>query len=330
MDRPRAASVRARPGRRKLLPLQRKASQIGAALLFFLAAGILLRFAGDGICGLFARGASLANPAGTPDFAVELIRLGILLISLGLPILFLRYLCRPTSSEKGLLLRVDENAVTVWVTLFLPVIVAAIFCSSFLRFSLGFLFSFSPPAAAVLPAGGFALLLSFFNICALPAFFEELLFRGCIQGALLPYGQRFAILTASVLFTLLHADVSQLPGTFFLSYFLGWAAAATGGCALSITLHLIYNSTSFLLAYTGQHMMQAAAPMLGIILLVLYLMIGLFFFVRLRRKNALPARPTRVKDPRNRQSRAELLLTTPVFLVCLLSLLAYWILRQLL
>lgn len=325
------SSVRRKDGRRHPQPLQRKAAQIGAALLLFLFSGISLRFAGDAVCGLIARGASLSNPAGVPAFAAELIRLGILLISLGLPLLFLRYGCRLPPSEGGRLLRrVNNETAAVWVGLFLPVIVAATFLSSLLHFLLDYFFSFSPSAAAAVPEGGFALFLSFLSICVLPAFFEELLFRGCIQATLQPYGQRFAVLTASLLFTLLHANVLQLPSTFLLSYFLGWAAVAGGSCTLSMVLHFIYNGTSFLLTYTGQHMMQAAGPMLGVILLVLYLTVGLFALVRLRRLGRLPKRLERVADPRNRQSRAELLLTTPVFFACLAALLAYWFLLQLL
>ncbi|MDO5601603.1 MAG: type II CAAX endopeptidase family protein [Oscillospiraceae bacterium] len=330
MAKPGAAYAPRKTKSKRPAPLQRKAAQIGAALLLFLGTGLLLRFAGDGICGLIAKGASLSNPAGVPGFAVELIRLCILFVSLGLPLLFLRYACGLPLCENGSpLRRVNGETAAVWTGLFLPVIVAAVFLSSFLRFLLQSVFSAAPASGMSVPEGGFALFFSFLTVCALPAFFEELLFRGCIQTAFLPYGPRFAVLTTSLLFTLLHADVTQLPGTFLLSYFLGWAAAATGGYALSMTLHLLYNGTAFILTYTGQHMMQAAGPMLAVILLVLYFMIGLSVFFTLRRSGRLPAGLARVKDPRNRQSRLELLLTSPGFSISLLALVAYWVLRQL-
>lgn len=54
---------------------------------------------------------------------------------------------------------------------------------------------------------------------------EELIFRGAIQHYLMPYGKRFAILLAALLFGLMHSNIAQLPVAMLVGLLLGYIAA---------------------------------------------------------------------------------------------------------
>lgn len=102
----------------------------------------------------------------------------------------------------------------------------------------------------LLPANGFlVIVLNVLMFVILPAFLEEIYFRGMIQKVItnisgLPH---FAVVLTSVLFALIHGN---LPG--FLAYFvmglvLGYLLYFTGNLKYSIIFHLLNNGLSLLL-----------------------------------------------------------------------------------
>ena len=81
-------------------------------------------------------------------------------------------------------------------------------------------------------------------------FFEELIFRGAVMGALRRYGDNFAILFSSLLFGFYHAIFLQIPFGFVMGLIFGYAASRWS-LRLSIVLHIIVNGLSVLLSDTG-------------------------------------------------------------------------------
>ncbi len=84
--------------------------------------------------------------------------------------------------------------------------------------------------------------------------YEEVLYRGIVQQALVGAGMRRwpAILTTSVLFSLVHlgtVPLHALPLLFVLSIGFGWAYEKTGRLSASITMHAAFNLTNLLLAW---------------------------------------------------------------------------------
>ncbi len=85
--------------------------------------------------------------------------------------------------------------------------------------------------------------------------YEEVLYRGIVQQALVGAGMRRwpAILTTSVLFTLVHlgpvTSADGLLALFVLSIGFGWVYEKTGRLSASIVMHAAFNLANLLLAW---------------------------------------------------------------------------------
>jgi len=97
-------------------------------------------------------------------------------------------------------------------------------------------------------------LVVFFVMATLgAAFFEELLFRGMLYNTLRRYlGGATSALCAALLFALSHGIWSQVLGLFFLALVLTWLYDYTGRMVANMTLHLVNNLVSLVLALYAQ------------------------------------------------------------------------------
>ncbi|MFQ5844280.1 MAG: lysostaphin resistance A-like protein [Planctomycetota bacterium] len=77
-----------------------------------------------------------------------------------------------------------------------------------------------------------------------PAVFEELGFRGLLQGRLgAIHGRNGAILLQGAAFALAHGITIGLPFHFFGGFYLGWLRARSDSLYPCMLVHLVYNST---------------------------------------------------------------------------------------
>ncbi len=284
------------------------ANLIGMTVLVYLALSSLLHT---------ALAALLEGQAGIPAWGAALANCAVTAVDLALPTLCLRRWAAPLGLPPLRPQRPQRPLVLIGVPLFLCFTTLCGVVANLVRIPLG-LGGYVPPEAARLPEGG-ALALSFLSICLIPAVGEELLFRGTIQKLLSPYGGWFSILVSSLFFTLLHADLSQLPSIFAMSLFLGYAAAVSGNVSGSILLHFANNTSSFLLLWSRQQMDATNAVAFSAALFTVYFAAGLLALAALVRRGGLrrlPRYPTR----KNRMGRSERILSAPFFTFTLLLL----------
>ena len=78
----------------------------------------------------------------------------------------------------------------------------------------------------------------------IPAFFEELVFRGLILTNLLPYGRAFAIVVSAVIFGAIPGTVTQILFATLAGVVLGWIYVETGSIWCGIFVHFINNLVS--------------------------------------------------------------------------------------
>ncbi len=78
----------------------------------------------------------------------------------------------------------------------------------------------------------------------IPAFFEELVFRGLILTNLLPHGRTFAIIVSGIIFGAVHGTVSQILFATLAGIVLGWVYVETGSIWCGIFVHFINNLVS--------------------------------------------------------------------------------------
>ncbi len=83
--------------------------------------------------------------------------------------------------------------------------------------------------------------LLFISTAVVPALCEELLFRGAIFSALLPYGKTTAVLVSAVLFGLMHQNIAQIFYTTMAGVVLGVLCARSGSIWAGVLLHFFNN-----------------------------------------------------------------------------------------
>lgn len=88
---------------------------------------------------------------------------------------------------------------------------------------------------------GYNFILDVIKIAIIPAFCEELLFRGLVLDRLSKFGRLKAMVISSLLFSLMHQHPAQLIYAFILGMFLGYMALESGSIWGGIVLHFINN-----------------------------------------------------------------------------------------
>lgn len=190
-------------------------------------------------------GASLQNPAGISQTAATFLRMGISALALAAPFLLLRVLALPKGQ-----LAVKRASKLLWSKLFL-LFWCFVVAGNLLAGFLGRLEQDLAPRVQ-LPAGAGQLILVWLAVCLLPAVGEELLFRGLLQGWLVPYGPLTAIVGQAVLFALLHGRASACVSALFGGLAFGLCAYYSQSVYPGMVFHL-YNNT---LAFSGQYTQQ--------------------------------------------------------------------------
>jgi membrane protease YdiL (CAAX protease family) len=97
----------------------------------------------------------------------------------------------------------------------------------------------------------FEMLLVIITISVVPAFCEEFMFRGYIQGSfafkIKPY---FAALITAIFFALYHLNPYGLIPLAVLGFYFGFAAYKSQSLVIPITLHFLNNFSAIMLYYT--------------------------------------------------------------------------------
>lgn len=174
------------------------------------------------------------------------------------------------------------------------------------------------------------LLLSLFVMALVPAFCEELLFRGAILTNLLPFGKGTAILISSLAFALMHQNMAQFLYAFCAGILLGVLYERTGSIWNCMILHFCNNASSFvstvLLQRLGEETGNAVLATLDCILFLLGLIAIVSFVFLLSKKpnlregifgRSLPAGDGYVAQPISARRSLRLLLVSPfgIFLI---------------
>lgn len=118
-------------------------------------------------------------------------------------------------------------------------------------------------------------LLYIFSSTVIPAFSEELFFRGLILNQLRKYGSIFAILMSSLLFSLYHMSMPQMVFTFFMGLALGAVMLRTHNIWAVMLIHALTNGVDLL----NSHLISVLGYSAGIA--VKYSIIALFFLLGL-------------------------------------------------
>ncbi|MBP3919722.1 MAG: CPBP family intramembrane metalloprotease [Clostridia bacterium] len=102
-----------------------------------------------------------------------------------------------------------------------------------------------------LPQTPLRIFLYFISSVILPAFVEEMIFRGYILHLLLPHGKTFAILVSAVLFGLMHLYLPQLLYATIAGVLIGYFVVVGESLWIGILIHAVNNLFAFLFEMAG-------------------------------------------------------------------------------
>lgn len=115
-------------------------------------------------------------------------------------------------------------------------------------------------------SGGFLYnLFTFISVVILAPIFEELVFRGTILQVLSKYNKVFAILVTSLLFGLLHLNMTQAVPAFFMSLILCYMCLKTDSLLVTILAHAGNNLLALMSVYSDNFVLITVVIMAFVI-----------------------------------------------------------------
>ena len=139
------------------------------------------------------------------------------------------------------------------------------------------------PASSIVITNVGEFVLFTFLVGLLPAFFEEIFFRGLMLGGLKRTGTIFSVLLVGLCFSLYHASLSQLIYQFIYGVVLSYLAKKSGSVIPAMIAHFINNA--LVLTLTFFFKMTDAVTTEYLIAIGILLLYGAFLILYFYRKN---------------------------------------------
>ena len=108
-----------------------------------------------------------------------------------------------------------------------------------------------------------------------PAFLEEMVFRGAILQPLRRFGDGFAIVVSSVLFSLSHLNLYQIPNAFIMGLLMGYFVVRSGSLWAGIIIHFVNNGVAALFEYFSGLVTPFGGYLMSCLLYIFYLGAGI-------------------------------------------------------
>lgn len=297
---------------------------IGASMLLFVLLSQVVRYAGLGILGLIFP--PLEGQVSYPEWAYGIYAILLPPLSFVLPYLLIR---KNSKNEKlHVHLALGRIPLGILVSLFLGIVILINVLTAMINSIIVGAFGLPLAGGVSLPATFIGRLLYFIAVCVFAPFFEELLFRGAIQGVLRGWGRGFAILISTVLFTLLHTNLMDLLSVFLLSLVLGYTKEITGSVLPCIILHGANNIYTFIGLLIRQEYQSVSG--LGVVFWITMAVFAMFFAALWAVRTRKMGNKFFLKKKQHTESfwkRLVLFLKVPLFTVGVVCSIGYFIVR---
>lgn len=100
-----------------------------------------------------------------------------------------------------------------------------------------------------IPHSAVELAAAIVTVAVIPAVFEEFLLRGIVYGVMAEFNTTAAAVFTTIMFALLHGNLSGIPGYLLLGIVLIFVLRRTGSLYACMLLHMANNVTAVLLSY---------------------------------------------------------------------------------
>ncbi len=132
-------------------------------------------------------------------------------------------------------------------------------------------------------------MLDTIKLAIVPAFCEELLFRGLILDRLSRFGRAKAIFISALLFSLMHQNPAQMLYTFILGLVLGYMFFESGSIWGGIILHFVNNFTQVIMNAVSYTQHEARANFIIAAMELVIVLVGvaaaIYYYFRHGKKN---------------------------------------------
>ena len=163
-----------------------------------------------------------------------------------------------------------------------------------------------------------SLALNLFTIAVLPALLEEMIYRGYILRTLRPYGNMFAVVVSSVLFSLMHGNLRQIPFAFMVGMVLGLLYVSTNNIWLPVAVHFANNAISVLMEYFTFSLSGAYQSLFNILVIYGLIAVGVLATIILLAGYFKHLRLKRAGTSLNPFDRCGSIFSSPLFVTALL------------
>lgn len=184
--------------------------------------------------------------------------------------------------------------------------------SSIIQASLGL--TFSSGFEDMQTKGAAQILMSVISMAIIPALTEEIAMRGAVLQPLRRYGDRFAVVSTALIFSLIHGNMVQIPYAFFGGLYFGYVAVATGSIWPTIVLHFMNNMFSVIVKCVDSSFGANAANAASYILLLAMIVSGVIGAVLYSRMNYRVKTKKGVKTLKTGEKVKALFLNAPMLI----------------
>lgn len=120
----------------------------------------------------------------------------------------------------------------------------------------------------------FVIIFLIITNCLLPAIFEELIFRGIILSSLRRFGDLFAILISSLLFSLVHCNLMQIPFALIVGITFGFIAVKTNSLVIPMLIHFSNNLMSCIILIVSKELGDITSEIVYLIIILIASFVG--------------------------------------------------------
>lgn len=145
-------------------------------------------------------------------------------------------------------------------------------------------------ADGYIPPNIWELLIAIVIVGAIPAFFEEFLFRGIVYGVMKEVNDKAAVIFTTLMFALMHGSVAG----FFGYLFLGWASVAilkkTDSLYACMTFHFVNNTTALILSWLSPILLYMPTVTIIIFIIGIIMAVWSFGYILVTARHRRPVR----------------------------------------
>ena len=160
------------------------------------------------------------------------------------------------------------------------------------------------------------------SLTVLPAFIEEIIFRGIVMQSLRRFGDIFALVASSLIFGIFHLNLIQMPYAFILGLCIGYFVMRTGSLWVAVIIHLVNNSVAVVFEVLSPQMSDEVwyISNLGYNLVCIILSVIAFIAILMKYKDMFRFEPSKsVLAP---GKRTVYFLTSPALIVAMIAAVA--------